>query len=442
MNKNKSLTTVFTQQKNPLLSTIIVLFTIACLFTFCIKLSSIRKDTPDAVYGIDFIAYYTAAQLIESGDITDIYAEIENDFSVVNSGKFFETAREAGFHLTPTRYVYLPIFLAPFTLFTTVNYPTAANLWLMVNLCALIAVIILEWSLTSGLPHPWLRLMSIISLNLCSFPLLYALKLGQTSIMVYLIVCLIYYFTVKKQDHLAGIFLGFITALKYSPFLFILYFLYRRRYSLVISSTLTIVSLLLLSLFIYGLPLHKIYWSYLTEISAMGIAAWSNQSIDAFVLRLATKTNIFHFYPVKATTLISIIGYSLTFSAMGIVYLFLRSNKDTESSSLYPLEFSSIILCCLLIPTISWLHYFTVSVLSIVLIISFCWRYCSGPLKLVVSLIAISYTMIAFHPDYAFLTTSFGQGAFTRAVVSFPFFGTFTLLLINLILMKKARNPI
>jgi len=388
MNKNKSLTTVFTQQKNPLLSTIIVLFTIACLFTFCIKLSSIRKDTPDAVYGIDFIAYYTAAQLIESGDITDIYAEIENDFSVVNSGKFFETAREAGFHLTPTRYVYLPIFLAPFTLFTTVNYPTAANLWLMVNLCALIAVIILEWSLTSGLPHPWLRLMSIISLNLCSFPLLYALKLGQTSIMVYLIVCLIYYFTVKKQDHLAGIFLGFITALKYSPFLFILYFLYRRRYSLVISSTLTIVSLLLLSLFIYGLPLHKIYWSYLTEISAMGIAAWSNQSIDAFVLRLAT------------------------------------------------------ILCCLLIPTISWLHYFTVSVLSIVLIISFCWRYCSGPLKLVVSLIAISYTMIAFHPDYAFLTTSFGQGAFTRAVVSFPFFGTFTLLLINLILMKKARNPI
>ena len=441
MSRDKSLIADFTRQKL-LLSTTIALLTITCLSVFCIKLSSISKDTPDAVYGIDFIAYYTAAQLIKSGEITDIYTELGDDFSVVDSGKFFETARKSGFHLTPTRYVYLPVFTAPFSLLTNFSFLAAARLWLIFNLCAIIAIIFLEWSFTRELPHPALRLMVIISLNLGSFPLFYALKLGQTTIVVYLFFCLIYYFTVKRQDYLSGILLGTITALKFSPLLFLIYFLYRKRYTLVIYSVLTLLFIISISVIAYGLPLHKLYWGYLTEISGMGIAAWSNQSIDAVALRLATKSNIFHFYPVKATTLISLIRYALTCAIMGIVYLFLRSNKDTEGSARYPLEFSSIILCFLIIPTISWLHYFTMSVLSIVLIISFCWNQCPWQLRLVVPLIAISFFMIAFHIDYASLTASFGQGFFTRTVVSLPCLGACTLLLINLLLMKKARNSI
>jgi hypothetical protein len=159
------------------------------------------------------------------------------------------------------------------------------------------------------------------------------------------------------------------------------------------------------------------------------------------VLRLATKISIFDFSPVEATRFLSLTRYVLAVVILGVVYFILRKNKGSKNSADYPLEFSCIILCFLIIPAISWLHYFSLSVLSLVLIISFCWNYCPHQLKLVVPLSAISCAMIAFRIDYAFLTTSFGQGFFTRTVVSLPFLGACALLLINLLLMRRERNP-
>lgn len=436
----KTAQTYTNRKKYFLYGSVITLLTIVCLVSFSIQLITIKKDTPSAVYGIDFIAYYTAAQLIREGEIYEIYVEIDDDFSVVGTGNFFETARKSGFHLTPTRYVYLPLFLTPFTLFTKFSFPTAATLWLILNLCAVIAVILLEWSFTKELPHPILRLMAIISLNLCSFPLFYALKLGQTSIMVYLALCFIYYFTLKKQDCLAGIFLGMITALKFSPLLFILYFLYRKRYTLVISSILTVLFILSTSLITYGLPLHKIYWNYLSELSGLEIAAWSNQSIDAFLLRLFTKIGILHFYPVKAITLVFIIRYALTLFLIGILYFCLKGKKSLHSKRLYPLEFSAIILCFLIIPTISWLHYFTLVTLSTVLIVTVLFQIYPNRIWTIIPIILISYGMIATHLNYASLIATFGQGYFTRLITSLPLIGTCLILFINLFLIKLSRT--
>ncbi|MBW1839298.1 MAG: hypothetical protein JRI49_05120, partial [Deltaproteobacteria bacterium] len=114
------------------------MLTIVCLCLFFTRLSDIKKDDATTVYGVDLIAYYTAAKLIEAGEISEIYAEVKDDFSVVSSGKFFETAKNSGFHLTPTRYVYLPIFLAPFQLLTSLSFSTVATLWLSLNLLMVI----------------------------------------------------------------------------------------------------------------------------------------------------------------------------------------------------------------------------------------------------------------------------------------------------------------
>jgi hypothetical protein len=407
-------------------------------FIFC--LTGIKKDDSTAVYGVDLISYYTAAQLIKAGEISEIYAEIKDDFSVVNSGQFFETAKSAGFHLTPTRYVYLPIFLAPFELLTKFSFPTATTLWLILNLICVIAVISLEWYFTKDIPHPTLRLMMITSLNLCLFPLFYALKLGQTSIIVYLAVCLIYYFTVKNQDLLGGILLGIIIALKFLPLLFIFYFLCRKRYTLVITCTLTVLTILLTSIIIYGLPLHKMYWNYLSVLSSLRIAAWSNQSIDAFLLRLFTKSTILHFYPIKVTTLFSIVSYTISLSVIGIVYLCLKGKMKINHQQLYPLEFSSIILCLLIAPSISWLHYFTLATLSFILIVTAYYKIYPYRAWIIIPSMLIGYVMVAFHPNCASLVAAFGQGYLTKLVVSFPFTGTCLILLINLSLMKVNRT--
>jgi hypothetical protein len=419
---------------------LICVVTLCVLISFFIQLINIKKDDSTTIYGVDLISYYTAAKLIEEGETSEIYVETEDDFSVVNSGKFFETARREGFPLTPTRYVYLPLFLTPFTLLTRFDFSTAATVWLIINLMCVIAIIALECYFTGDVLHPFLRIMVITSLNLCSFPLFYALKLGQTSILIYLAVCLIYYFTMKNRDVPAGIFLGIITALKFSPSLFAIYFLYKKRYRLVISCMLTAFIIFLTSIAIHGLPLHKLYGHYLYKLSSMGIAAWSNQSIEAFLLRLFTGDTILQFAPIKIPVFFSIAKHAFTLSALGTLYLLLKKETILNQRRLYALEFSAVILCLLIIPSISWLHYFTLSTLSVVLITTVCFQTDLYREWIMVPLIITSYAMIAFHPNYDFLLATFNQGLFAKLLVSLPFIGTCIVLLADVLLLKKARR--
>ena len=433
---SKSKTIFLNQKIHCLISSGIFLLALLSLIYFFYHLFNIKKDTPTAVYGVDLIAYYTAAKLADAGEISEIYAEVKEDFSVVNSGKFFETAKNSGFQTTPTRYIYLPIFLAPFKLLTSFNFATVATLWLLLNLIIIIGVIALEWYFTKDLMHPLLRLMLIIPLNLFSFPLFYALKLGQTTLIIYLIICLIYYFTLQGHDGIAGILLGLIVALKFSPLLFTLYFLYRKRYVLAISCLITIATLILLSIIAYGLPLHKIYWHYLTSLSSLGIAGWSNQSLEAFLLRQFTESNALYFHPLKVSKFLSILKNILAIAIIVIIYLSLRKNSGRNYQILYSLEFSAIILCFLVIPSISWLHYFTLATIPAIIITVACLRLNGRIKRITLFLTLIGYGMIAFHPNYHSLVAHFSQPFLIRLLISLPFSGSCLLLLINLLLIK------
>lgn len=415
----------------------IALITAVCVSIFCVRLTTIHIDDASATYGVDFISYYTAARLMGKGELPEIYTEIKDDFSMVASGKFFREAQEAGFPHPPTRYVYLPLFLVLLKPLAGLSFPAAANVWLVFNLLCLAAVIAFELHFTRGLYHPTLRLMVICSLNLCSFPLFYALKLGQTSILVYAIVCSIYYFTVKKKDLLAGILLGCITVLKFSPLLFMLYFLYRKRYSLVIACMLTVLALLLTSLLAYGLHLHELYGSYLLKLSGIGIAAWSNQSLEGFILRLFNENSIFTFLPIEMSLPLSIAKYTILLVLIGIIYLCLRRETSLTYQQVYPLEFSTVLLCLLIMPSISWLHYFTLATLSLILFFIFYLDNYPHRAGLIVFPMMISYAMISFHPHADFVVATFGQGFFATVLVSMPFLGVCLFLWISLSLMKK-----
>ncbi|MBW1853981.1 MAG: hypothetical protein JRJ00_04760, partial [Deltaproteobacteria bacterium] len=185
----------------------------------------------------------------------------------------------------------------------------------------------------------------------------------------------------------------------------------------------------------YGLPLHKIYWNYLIKLSDLEIAAWSNQSIDAFLLRLFTKSSILYFSPIKSTAFFSIARYILTFSVIATTYLCLKRVTALSHQRLYPLEFSAVLLCFLITPPISWLHYFTLTTLSIILIATVYFQIYPFRARIIIPLTVISYVMIAFHPNHSSLVSNFGQGYFTKVVTSFPFMGTSVILFINLLLM-------
>ena len=234
----------------------ILLIALICLLLFCYRLSKVTQNTDICIYGVDFIAFHTAARLVGENSFKDIYISTGEDFSGVASGVFNQTARSSGFEYKPTRYVYLPVFLVPFQLFSHYSFFDAAKCWLIINLFLLLSIMILQWRLIKNGFPPALGAMAVIAMNMMSFPLFYSLKLGQTTLVVYFAVCLIYYFTLKGNNIRAGILLGLIVSLKYTPLIYVLYFLYRRKYILTVSCAVTVASLVFLSIAVYGLPLH------------------------------------------------------------------------------------------------------------------------------------------------------------------------------------------
>ncbi len=426
-------------KKNFQLCITLSILTVISLIYFITNFTNIKKDTYTAVFGVDLISYYTAAKLMGTGEISEIYAEVNEDFSAVNSGRFFETAKDSGFKFTPTRFVYMPVFLAPFNLLTGLSFSAAADLWLMLNLMIITAVIVLQWHLTRGMLTPALRAMVVISVNLVSFPLFYALKLGQTTLLIYLAVCLVYYCVQKDKNTAAGILLGLIVSMKYSPLLFVIYFLYRKKYRLVISCLTTTAVLIILSITLYGLPLNKMYWHYLTDLSGIGIAGWSNQSLYALLLRQFTSANALLFNPVTAGLWISLLRYGVALAIVTAMFHLFSRCRDENIKPLYPLEFSAMILCILIISPVTWLHYLSLTGLSFIIIIAFCLKKESLMQTPAVIFTSITgYCLVVFHPDYHRLLAVTGQNCFSKLIISLPFFGTCLLLTTNLWLIKKT----
>ena len=178
---------------------IILLIALAGLLLFCARLSQVTRNTSVCVYGIDFIAFHTAARLTSQGSVRDIYVSTGEDFSGVDAGKFNQTARSSGFEYNPTRYVYLPVFIAPFQLLGHYNFPDAAKYWFIINLFLLLSIMFLQWRLIKGYFPPTWGAMAVLAMNMMSFPIFYSLKLGQTTLVICFAVCLMYYFAFKKK---------------------------------------------------------------------------------------------------------------------------------------------------------------------------------------------------------------------------------------------------
>jgi hypothetical protein len=436
-------TSFILNKKEGLIFGLLLLVTIISFFFIIFRLSRITLDNETAVYSVDLIAFYTAAKLIQEDRGREIYVPIKNDFGLVTSGPFYETARASGFKTGPTRFVYLPIFSAPFRIFTHQKFYASARLWLMLNLVFTAGVIFLQWHSCKGMFNPATGVMLVVALNLLCFPLFYGLKLGQTTIIVYLAVCLIYWLTLRGNDITAGIILGVIVALKYSPILFVLYFLYRKRYLLAISCFITVVSLILLSVFLYGLPLHMSYWQFFLQLAGMEIAGWSNQSLDAFFIRQFGGNNGLDFSAIETSANLSLLRNAVSCIMALFVFFSLRKGAAKTSQLHYCLEFSAMVLCFLLLPLISWVHYFVLAVLPVVIIIGFCLKTDHRiPKTKLICLTIVGYGMIALHLDYYRLMAVFGQNFFIKLIVSFPFLGACLLLLINLWLILKTTQPV
>ena len=139
-----------------------------------------------------------------------------------------------------TPYVHLPLFSFLTRPLLVIPYGTITKLLLMVNVFAVFLALYLIARLTgTGYNFTWLG-CALAALTFF-YPLLYSLRLGQTTPLVFLGVTGLYYLYKTGHPKIAGCILGGIICLKITPIIFLVYFMVRRKWSLIISSGCTMV---------------------------------------------------------------------------------------------------------------------------------------------------------------------------------------------------------
>lgn len=203
------------------------------------------------------------------------------------------------------------------------------------------------------------KIGTVLYIGLCvtSFPILHNMKWGQVSLLITM--CIISAFFAAKQNKkvLAGILLGFVTAIKLYPLYFIVYFILRRDIRTCISFGLSTLSFYFI---IPSMILGFDNWLTFEKTANEAIinSGWVSHDVNSqYIVHVGLRWFNFIFNrsagEITSGYLITI-GYILALSCIVCVWL-LQKTTLSEKHSL------SLVSLFLLIPFViktSWPHYF------------------------------------------------------------------------------------
>ena len=233
------------------------------------------RDT-GTVGGIDFKAYYIAADLMRRGqDFYDVELQTQEVLA-------------QGLPLNQSFYIYPPLLAIAFVPLTALSMQTAAQLWFFVNLTlyglslAVISRALRLDRLTRMLPLLWV-------LAFLFPPALFTMYKGQVNILLLLLLALTYWLYRKGRERMAGVALGLAVMIKIVPLLLLLYFLWKRRYVLSLAAICTIIAIGALGLVIVGPGPHQTYIGEVIPLLAEPRPNPANQSLGGFLSLLLVE---------------------------------------------------------------------------------------------------------------------------------------------------------
>ncbi len=218
------------------------------------------------------------------------------------------------------------LFIIPFALFPI---SIAAKSWILTSL---ICFFFSMWILYKTKPISIYALIILFVGAVFAFPFKFTLGMGQINLFVLLVLCLVFYWYNKKEIPTAIAFTLAI-ALKLFPIGLIIDFIIRRKYKVILVTSIIIFLLFFLSLFFFSVQTYIYYWQYIvlgTLIkSADGV--YYNQSITGIFARLHISqiflqvTRIF-FIIITVTILIKRkVHYFLSFSILLTLILLINN---------------------------------------------------------------------------------------------------------------------
>ena len=233
-----------------------------------------------------------------------------------------------------TTFVYLPFTLLP--------YKIAQGLFVILNA---LSVPLIVW-LSLKLIQKKISLNVVIlvtALTYLSFPVKFTLGMGQSGLLVSLLLLIAFYLRETKQKIKSGLLLGIAVLMKPILGFILLFFFLKKEWKIIITAGFFILFLTTLSLIIFGVDKYVFYLTSVLPqlIKPVGREIYYNQGIMGFVSRLTG--NIF------------LKGITSIFLSLVFLSLLLRETLKPKDNRLL---FALFLITLVLIDTLSWQHHF------------------------------------------------------------------------------------
>jgi len=329
----------------------------------------------------DFKVYYFASSLTKGG---------ENPYQ---TSLIKDALTAYGQPLMATRFLYpmtFALFFIPFTFFTL---ESAAQIWLIINICFIALCFYFCNIIVKNKNHLcWIA----VSLVLMAFfnPLYYTLKLGQINVVILFLLLLSLFFITKQPEKkiyslFIGVALGVATLIKIFPVIILFYLFIKKKYKIVIIAVVTIIFLTTISGLIVGFDQEiQYYFKKLPAVfSSVPVAPISIPGfIKTAFSKDTTAAQLFSLSRKKIDLLSDILTALLAIATF--LYVWLLKNKSKLSTIL---EFSLMIVLTLLISGSVHRHY----IIWCLPIIFFCFYYaCQKKHFVLLTMVIISYFLL------------------------------------------------
>lgn len=402
----------------------------------------------DPVFAIDFSPYYVAGQLLEKGAPQELVPQSAEGLFTSSSKPFLDAFRQHFFPDSPvaTGWIYPAAYAWLFRPFANIDFSAAAIWWLAINMilsCASILLVVLAHPGSAGSPYRFWWISVIIFIGLTFQPILDNLWHGNISALILFCFCLFYLLLRRGRPGLAGFVLGLFVPLKLTPAVFILYFLWRRNWRLVIGAIVGSLAIVAVTWFTVGLPgLVGFAKMILAQLQAGGVAAFNNQSISGFLLHALTKGNVNGWETITVPQWITVVRYVLVLVLVGAVVWVMRRRPEKLSHPelAEDLDLGLLIAVLLLASPITWYHYYVWLFLPLVIVLGYMLTHATSRMRLI--LFAVAYGLIVtqgFSQIRAFDQQAIQEVWLLRVLLSSSFFGAVIFLGLNLRVREEIK---
>lgn len=235
----------------------IVLLVIASSFLVLTYLHSITRMVLVERNFCDFAGYYFYANLLNNDK--DIYL-LTRDKNLGEEHKQFMEESGIPVHICFGA-AYSPIFFYLISFLAKLDFTTANIIWLLINNLLVIATIML-WIFMHRDRDSYLIFASIIVM-FASQPLIEDMGAGQVNVIFLFLFLLVACLYNGRREYLCGTAIAFVLLLKPQWGLISLFFLWKRAYTVVISTIISYIVFRLIGVLLYGFDIEVSYWQSL-----------------------------------------------------------------------------------------------------------------------------------------------------------------------------------